>query len=840
MKTKNQTKNQPIKIQNLILILLIGLCLANLYTTLFPTENQNGAGVSDYLFLLLNFVTVLLLWWTVAATRKITGTYSRGWIFISLAQTCYFIGDILSVYQKMVLQDVSFPSTSDLFYYIYYPLFLAGIFLFTDKNESGIRQVDNWLNAFIIFISSGMVLGIFLISPLLESLHGEPAGTIIPFLLYPICDLFLISCLLVFVYSRIDNNLRSSISYLTLYLCIMLAADLYSGFQSIAESSSGTIWTNSAWAIGYSLLGYSSFRYLQIVQKKARQRQTTSADQQIEIKNPLITSLRDIFPYAYVVIALILLFTNSVNLDYRYSSIFFYWVGLISLLVLIRQFINTLETRRLNANLSKTVIKTKSQATSLKKINENLRVEIGERKKAESQLAYNAMHDSLTHLPNRVLFIDRLRHAIDFAKRNPDYTFSVLFIDVDNFKDVNDILGHYIGDELLKMFTSRMRVSLRKSDTLARLGGDEFGVILEDHNMSKKTPFITKRILENLQPPYLLAGINCYLSASIGVVLNTKKYENPDDILKDADLAMYKAKSSGKARYVNFTPDLRKNALFALELESQLREAVQNNQFILHYQPIFHLADSTIHGFEALLRWNHPKLGLMMPREFLSIAERSDIIEDISEWVIWEALRQLKAWSHEIPGCQNLAMNINLSARLFKKANFIEILSKAINEKQFKPGQINLEITETMLIENLSHSRNIFNKFKDMGIRIQIDDFGIGYSSFGYLHQYPADTIKIDKSFIHSIGREKKGDPMVQTMITLANKMGLDVVAEGIETRKQLAALKTMGCQYGQGYYLSVPLPAEEARNFILTHESYARFRRSNQTIEGKVLQTIN
>lgn len=840
MNINKHARENPKGIQHPLLIILIGLCLVNLLVIVFSTTEQNKVGIPDFLYLLLNLTTVIILWLTVIGIKRTNGELSRGWFFISAAQTSYALGDALAVFQKMYIQNATFPSIADLLYYIYYPLFLAGIIFFTDRSESRIQHIDNILNAIIIFISSGIVMGIFLISPLLKSLHGEPVGIIIPFLLYPVCDLFLLTCLLVFVYSRIDSNLRSAIIYLTLYFGIMLAADFFSAFQTITEANSNTNWASIGWVIGYTLLGISAHRYLLLIIKKGKRQQNQSLDQQIEIKNPLVTSIRDLFPYAYVVITFILLFINAVNIDYRYSNIFVLWVGFISLLVLVRQFLNTLETRRLNANLSKTVIKTKSQAISLKKINENLRVEIGERKKVESQLAYNAMHDSLTQLPNRVLFIDRLRHAIDFAKRNPEYSFSVLFIDVDNFKDVNDILGHYMGDELLKLFASRMRICLRKSDTLARLGGDEFGIILEDQKMSKKTPYITKRILENLQPSYLLAGISCYLSASIGVVLNTKKYENPDDILKDADLAMYKAKAMGKARYVNFTPDLRKNAIFALELESQLREAVKFNQFILHYQPIFRLSDDTIHGFEALLRWNHPKMGLLLPREFLAIAERSEIIEDISEWVIWEALRQFKEWSNEIPECRNLAMNINLSARLFKKSNFIEIFSKAIKEKHYRPGQINLEITETMLIENLSHSRSVFNKFKEMGISIQIDDFGIGYSSFSYLHQFPADTIKIDKSFIQSIGKEKKGEPLVQTMITLANKMKLDVVAEGIETRKQLVALKEMGCQFGQGFYLSMPLPAEEAKNFILSYRSYSRFRRLNQVMDAKVMQMIN
>ena len=321
---------------------------------------------------------------------------------------------------------------------------------------------------------------------------------------------------------------------------------------------------------------------------------------------------------------------------------------------------------------------------------------------------------------------------------------------------------------------------------------------------------IAKRIQESLRPPYILAGTSFYISASVGIVLNTKKYGNPDDILQDADFAMYRAKALGKARFVVFTSDLRTEAISRIEIESQLRNAIDKHEFILYYQPIYSLAKNSLVGFEALLRWNHPKRGILLPVDFLTVAEDSGIIEQIGEWVVFQACLQMKQWHEKYPQFQNLGININISARQFKNPGFINLLDTVIKDTGLKPDRIHLEITETVLIENQNLANNKFKSLQKMGFEIHIDDFGIGYSSMGYLQNFPIDTIKIDRSFIHSMGEEEKGSQLVNAMITMAHHLGMMVIAEGIETGKQLHDLKSMSCDYGQGFYLSHPFPSPE------------------------------
>ena len=484
-------------------------------------------------------------------------------------------------------------------------------------------------------------------------------------------------------------------------------------------------------------------------------------------------------------------------------------------MVLVRQFLTFWENEKLNYNLKTTLDLLNNQASNLQKINDDLQMEIRQRKKAEDQLAFDALHDSLTQLPNRGLLTDRLQHAIDYSKRHTDYNFSVFFIDIDHFKNVNDSMGHSIGDQLLVHFADRIQKCLRKSDTLARLGGDEFIILLENNSEVVGSRTIAERIQEVLRPPYRLAGKDFYVSASIGIVEDTDDYKDSDSILQDADIAMYRAKTLGKARYEIFTASLRTEALSRLELESQFQNAVEKNEFFLNYQPIYSLVTNSLVGFEALLRWNHPQRGELLPADFLSIAENSGLIIRIGEWVISEACRQMKEWQKKYPNMADLAININISGRHFIHPNFIAYLESVVKSTGLRPQNICLEITETVLIENQEQSRLVFNSLHEKGFEIQIDDFGTGYSSLGYLLNYHVDTIKIDKSFIQSIGKGKNGLHLVKTIVTMAQDLGIEIIAEGIETDKQLQGLKSIACKYGQGFLLSHPLAAKDIEKLI-------------------------
>jgi len=489
------------------------------------------------------------------------------------------------------------------------------------------------------------------------------------------------------------------------------------------------------------------------------------------------------------------------------------------ILVLVRQILTLWENFVLNKELRDTLNQLDGQSQELQKINEDLRYEISQRRKAETQLAFDALHDSLTKLPNRALFLDRLRHAIDYGRRHKEYGFSVFFIDIDHFKNVNDSMGHPVGDKLLLAFSARVQKCLRQSDTLARLGGDEFAILLENSTEKESALRDAQRILESLRVPYQLAGTDFYISASIGIVLNTQEYQQADDVLRDADIAMYRAKALGKARYEIFTPDLRDEAASKLALDSQLRNAIEREEFRLDYQPIFSLKPRELVGFEALLRWQHPERGLLPPADFLPFAEESGMIIPLGEWVLRQACRQMSRWRKAHAESDGLVVNVNISGRQFMQLDFVDLIAATLKENALPPSVLHLEITESVLINNVEQAGQVLADLHKMGVQIQIDDFGSGYSSLGYLQQFPVDTIKIDKSFVQSMQAGSKGSQLVKTMVAMARNLGMSIIAEGIETDQQLVELCAMECGFGQGFYLSHPLPESEIENLISEHK---------------------
>jgi len=797
-----------ISISRLVLYLLISLSLINLGVIFFLPDSDYKVVLSDISFIFVNLVTVLALWLAARHSKNISGKYTKSWVILCLAQLLFTLGDLFWAYFEIIIKSEPFPSVADIFYLSYYPVFFIGILLLSRKSESKIKRINNWFDIGIIFTSAILGLGVYLLSPMWNSLLDETVLVQILSLAYPVGDLILLSALIILIYSRPNEKLEYPIIFIAISVFIQIVTDIVFSYQSLMDTYVSGGWLDSGWILGYLSLGIAG--YLQSTLRETSKRETRNLESKIIVKNQIIMTLRSVLPYLLVILACFLLFDNYNNKAYENMNFLFGGVGILAVMVLTRQFLALWENNQLNVNINKSLISVRSQSVYMKKINDELQLEIGERKKAEAQLAFDALHDSLTQLPNRTLFIDRLEHAIEYSKRHAEYFFSVFYIDIDHFKNVNDRMGHSIGDELLVLFTERLQKQMRESDTLARLGGDEFAILLENNSAKKTSIKVAERIQETLRTSYLLDGTNFYISASIGIVENTKKYDDADGILQDADFAMYRAKALGKARFVVFTSDLRDEAISRLDLESQLRNAIDKHEFILYYQPIYSLAKQSLVGFEALLRWNHPKRGILLPGDFLTIAERSEIIEQIDEWVLFQACHQMKQWHEKYPQCQNLVININISGREFKHPLFINLLETVINKTELKPDKICLEITETILIESQYRAIETFKSLRKMGIQIHIDDFGTGYSSLAYLQQFPVDTIKIDRSFIHSMGKEKKGDQLVDAIITMAHHLGKEVVAEGIETGKQLYNLKSMSCEYGQGYYLSHPLPSPE------------------------------
>jgi diguanylate cyclase (GGDEF)-like protein/PAS domain S-box-containing protein len=437
---------------------------------------------------------------------------------------------------------------------------------------------------------------------------------------------------------------------------------------------------------------------------------------------------------------------------------------------------------------------------------------------SQTDITEGKVSDPLTGLPNRLLFIDRVGRLVKHSKRRKDHLFAVLFLDLDGFKMINDSMGHLIGDQLLLGVAHRLEKCLRATDTIARigetftvarLGGDEFTVLLDRIKDPSDAKRAAERMMKALAPPFILAGKEVFTSVSIGIALSNPAYEQPEDILRDADTAMYRAKSLGKARYEVFDADMRASVMARLQLETDLRHALERGEFRNFYQPIVALVSGEIAGFEALLRWQHPTRGLLGPSEFIPVAEETGLIRELGWWNLREACRQISEWRAGLIAHSDLTISVNLSAKQFLQPNLVEDIRKLLVELALPPAALKLEITESTVMADPLAAVEMLQQIKSLGIRLAIDDFGTGYSSLSYLHRFPLDTLKIDRSFISVMEEDGEGMEIARSIVPMANNLRLDVVAEGVETIQQVALLKKLECKYGQGYYFSRPLSAE-------------------------------
>jgi len=444
-------------------------------------------------------------------------------------------------------------------------------------------------------------------------------------------------------------------------------------------------------------------------------------------------------------------------------------------------------------------------------------LDITERKQMEEQLQHQALHDPLTGLPNRVLFTDRLRQALARAwrRRQP---LAVMFMDLDNFKVINDSLGHETGDKLLVMANERIRSFLRPEDTVARLGGDEFVFLLEDAGLDGASR-IAERILEMLRRPFYVGGRDLFVTASIGIAIADGGGRRSTDLLRDADLAMYRAKHSGKARYAVFEETMNAQALERLELEHGLRRAVERNELAVHYQPEVSLATGKIAGFEALVRWQHPEQGLLLPEQFVPVAEETGLIVPIGEAVLEEACRRANEWHERWPS-DAPAVCVNLSARQFRELGLAKSVARVLDETGLEPSSLFLEVTESTAMRDAQATAAALEELQGLGVRMILDDFGTGYSSLSYLERFPVEYVKIDHSFVGGLGEYPGAKMLVSAIISLAHALGLKVIAEGVETEEQGERLRTMGCDLAQGHLFSEPLTAKGVAELLAAAQS--------------------
>jgi predicted signal transduction protein with EAL and GGDEF domain len=466
----------------------------------------------------------------------------------------------------------------------------------------------------------------------------------------------------------------------------------------------------------------------------------------------------------------------------------------------------------------------------------------------QDKLIQDARQDPLTRLPNRAFFLDQLAGCVKRAKRRPDYIFAVLFVDIDGFKIVNDSLGHFAGDQLIVQLAERLVSSVRREDvvscsadangevrqrgedTLARMGGDEFTILIVDIRDASDGIRVAERIQQKLASPFLISGQEVSITASIGIALSATGYSTGEDILRDADTAMYRAKALGKSRYEICDPAMHARAVSRLKLETDLRRAMDGEEFRVHYQPIVSLRDCRIIGFEALLRWQRPGFGLLMPGEFVPVAEETGQILISGLWVLREACRQMRAWNLQFPSDPVFTVAVNISGKQFVQPDLVSEVDRILRETRLDPHCLRLELTESVTMREVERAAQIFGELKTLGVRLSMDDFGTGYSSLSYLRRFPLDTLKIDRSFVSEMEGTSESRAIVQMIISLGRSLGMEMVAEGVETAEQVSLLRSLGCEYAQGYFFIKPTDQEGIAEVLLKSRGSA-YRLQQQSV---------
>ncbi|MFL6214395.1 MAG: putative bifunctional diguanylate cyclase/phosphodiesterase [Blastocatellia bacterium] len=441
--------------------------------------------------------------------------------------------------------------------------------------------------------------------------------------------------------------------------------------------------------------------------------------------------------------------------------------------------------------------------------------DITDRKRAEQQLVHDAFHDALTGLPNRAWFMEQLQSSLNHARKKPDRLFAMLFLDLDRFKLINDSIGHMVGDQLLIGIAQRLRQCVRPVDKVARLGGDEFTILLDSLRDEQEAIEIAERIQKQVSQPFVLNGYETFTTASIGISFSNIGYERAEDFLRDADTAMYQAKFLGKARHIIFDKGMHAHAVNMLQLETDLRRAIDRQEFFIQYQPIVSLESGRLTGFEALVRWQHPERGLIPPDKFISVAEETGCIVSIGRWVLYESCRQMQQWHEIYPLREPLFVSVNLSTKQFSQVNLYDEITQTLAATRLDPRALKLEITESIVMENVETVNHTLEKIRALGVEVSMDDFGTGYSSLSYLHRLPVDTLKIDRSFVTRMNEQNENKEIVRTIILLAQNLNKHVIAEGVETKEQVELLRELHCHSAQGYLFSPPLAAEKADKMI-------------------------
>ena len=756
--------------------------------------------------------------WSARFDRRL----GRSWGLFTLAMFSWALGDLLWAALELGWKTPPYPSLADFFYLVSYPLFLAGILTFPRQLGENRQARGLWLDIFIVMLSAvGIYWNLFL-----NDLLSEPAArtALLIAAAYPIGDLLLILTATLILFQPRLPQWFAPFLWMLAGLSFMAFADAI--FSLASPSFDSSLFYNLLFTLVPLLLMLSGLSQALQAERAVKESRTMPFHRY----EGALKTVRLVIPFLWLLLAYILLHVGGGQGSPDQALLHETWMGVIILLLVVREVLVSLdnehlanELRGLNDTLEKRVAE---RASSLTLANYELRREMDERRRIEvmlrereERLAHFALHDALTGLPNRALLTDRLSQAIQRGLRHPNERYAVLFLDFDSFKVVNDSLGHLVGDQLLIQIGQRLTSLVRASDTVARLGGDEFIVLLDGFRADGYVNATAQRLLDAFLDPFHLDSHTIYITASIGVVVSSPEYQSAVEIIRDADLAMYSAKTNGKARFMLFVPEMRHSELNRMTLQTELHHALASNELVLYHQPIYETRTGQLHGVEALVRWRHPARGLIGPAEFIPIAESSGFISTITHWLMHEACRQAAEWNSLMPpGACPLTLSINLSPTCLRQPDLVHWLEQALRLHGVLPQQLHLEIVETALLEEVELARRVFGDLRRLGVKVSLDDFGVGYSSLNYLTQYPIDTLKIDRSFVARATEVMQVAAVVRAIAALAHELNIDVVAEGVETQAQLDFVREAGCQYAQGNFLAPALSVDEAHALLVEH----------------------
>ncbi len=781
------------------------------YALLFFTD-PNLQSIFTSVSMCVYSAIVTGIWgWAAYRTRRVQPRLYHTWLMWTLAFLSVCISNVQWMFAELASELPPDPSTGSFFALLMFPLAWWGITSIPNAKLTPFQFARQLSDSSTVMLGTALIFWSSWIAPLIRDQPSD-WGVLLVTILYPACDLALIVVLIsIFFKTRLEQP-REPLSLLACASIAIVSADIW--FWTLASTSNDQYgyYVHIVWLIGYVFAALAGVAQVIVVSRDS------SADVQKNRSSRFVNGVRIGLPPIVLMLAFILMIAAH---DSNRSDFEFMVAGVAAMfaLVSVRQLLTLFENVRLARAL-------RTELSERRRANETLEQHVAERTNElvllneqllqnEHKLRFDAFHDKLTGLPNRDLFSNYLQHALQLARSYPTYKFSILFLDFDGFKVINDSLGHWLGDEFLVALARRLETCVGEGDMVARLGGDEFVLLLANVIDIHAAQIIAEHIQQEVRKPFDINGQRLFTSASIGVVMNDSANPSAEDMLRDADIAMYRAKELGKARYVIFDTSMRANAIARLSLETELHEALLHKQLHLNYQPIWDLTMQRLVGFEALARWHHPIRGVISPREFIPIAEETGLIVPLGEWVLEEACKQMKIWQVEYPQAPRLTISVNISTYQFRQVNLASLIERILDEIDFPASSLKLELTESSFMEDVDTAFDAFNRLRSLGVQLQLDDFGTGYSSLSYLHRLPINTLKIDQSFINRINSDNHNVEIVRAIASLAHNLQMNVIAEGVETQEQLTHVRTLGCEQVQGYLISKPLNGSDAQRFI-------------------------